>query len=286
LRDTVLDVRNAPYNLNDPYDFALNRISYTPYFSGASASATYLLRRVRLNADGSFKYDPGETGFRLEASLNQQDYTTPGLSLPGVSVGPLAGNDAGSITPGNNVAASFSPFPTNPVLAAYPVPRFTISSFKWRLVNDPYTHVLVVILTGTPAAPSGIGNQYVFPLGDPAVLDGPNNLFLGLAEFDTLLSPLSFKPFSAVFYSAVYNPPVSGPSTLAVVGNYTIYPNSFPLLRNARTVNGTSTYTVSNFAGFQVYPAAANGAITFSGNFAYGETLYNARVNNGAAFPL
>ena len=285
LRDTVLDVRSAPYNLNDPYDFAVNRISYTPYFNGAAGSAVYLLRRVRANADGSLSYDPNETGLRFEASLNQQDYTTPGLSFPGATIGPLAENDAGSITPGNNVAVSFNPFPGNPVLAAYPMPRFTLSAFKWRLSTDPYTHVFVAIINGTPGNPTGIGNQYAFPLDDPAVLDGPNNLFLNLAEFDTLLSPTGFTPFSAVFYSAVYNPTVVGRS-ISPVGNYTIYPNSFPLLRNARVVNGAVTYTVSNFAGFSAYPGAVNGAITFSGNFAYGETLYHARVNGGQAFSL
>ena len=182
------------------------------------------------------------------------------------------------------MAVTFNPFPGNPVIAAYPVPRFTISAFKWRLLNDPFTHVLIVVLNGTPGNPTGIGNQYAFALGDPAVLDGPNNLFLNLAEFDTLLSPTGFKPFSAVFYSAIYNPP--NPLTRSVVGNYVIYPNSFPILRNSRTINGAVTYTVSNFVGFQVYPAAANSAVTFTGNFAYGETLYNARVNGGAAFPV
>jgi hypothetical protein len=277
LRDTVLDVRTVPYNLNDPYDFAVNRISYTPYFNGAQGSAVYLLRRVRTNADGSFSYDPNETGFRFEASLNAQDYTSPGLSLPGATISPLAENDAGSITPGNNVAISFNPFPGNPVIIAFPQARFTLSAFKWRLATDGYSHVLVAIINGTPAVPTGIGNIYAFPLGDPSVLDGPNNLFLNLTEFDTLLSPTGFKPFSAVFYSALYN---------AASGTYTIYPNSFPLLRNSRTVNGTVTYTISNFAGFAAYPGAVSGAITFTGNFAYGETLYNARVNGGAAFSL
>jgi hypothetical protein len=277
LRDTVLDVRWAPYNLNDPYDFAVNRISYTPYFNGAQAAATYLLRRVRMRADGSFNYDVNEPGFRFETSLNQGDYTSPGLSLPGATIGNLAENDAGSITPGTNVAVSFSPFPGNPVLVAFPLVRFTLSAFKWRLATDTYTHVLVAIIKGTPGAPTGIGNQYAFPLGDPAVLDGPNNLFLNLAEFDSLLSPTSFTPFSAVFYSASYNP---------VSGNYTIFPNSFPLLNNPRTVNGQVTYTISNFLGFQAYPVAANSAITFSGAFAYAETLYHARVNGGNAFSL
>jgi hypothetical protein len=284
LRDTVLDVRKPVYNLNDPYDFAVNRISYTPYFNGSQGTAAYLLRRVRTNTDGSFSYDPNETGFRFESSLNQQDYTTPGLSLPGASIGNLAENDAGSIVSGTNVAVTFNPFPNNPVIAAYPLPRFTLSAFKWRLTNDTFTHVLVVVITGTPGFPTGIGNQYAFPLGDPAVLDGPNNLFLNLAEFDTLLSPTNFRPFSAVFYSAIYNPP--NPLTRSVVGAYTVYPNSFPLLRNSRLVNGSVTYTVSNFPGFQIYPPATNGAITFTGNFAYGETLYNARVNGGAAFSL
>ena len=284
LRDTVLDLRTVPYNLNDPYDFAVNRISYTPYFNGAQGAATYLLRRVRMNADGSFSYDPNETGFRFEASLNEQDYTTPGLSLPGATISNLAENDAGSITPGNNVAVSFNPFPGNPVIAAYPVARFTLSAFKWRLASDSYTHVFVAVILGTPGAPTGIGNQYAFPLGDPTVLDGPNNLFLNLTEFDTLLSPTGFTPFSAVFYSAIYNPPTG--RGISTVGNYTIFPNSFPLLHNARVVNGSVTYTVSNFAGFGVYPVAANSAITFTGNFAYGETLYNARVNGGSPFSL
>ena len=277
LRDTILDVRTVPYNLNDPYDFAVNRLSYTPYFNGAQGSAVYLLRRVRTNADGSISYDPNETGFRFEASLNESDYTTPGLSFPGATISSLAENDTGSITPGTNVAVSFNPFPGNPVIAAFPQARFTLSAFKWRLTTDLYTSVLVVIINGTPGVPVGIGNIYSFPLGDPTVLDGPNNLFLNLTEFDTLLSPMGFKPFSAVFYAATYNP---------VSGNYTIYPNSFPLLRNSRTVNGSVTYTVSNFSGFGTYPSATNGAVTFTGNFAYGETLYHARVNGGNAFSL
>jgi hypothetical protein len=70
------------------------------------------------------------------------------------------------------------------------------------------------------------------------------------------------------------------------VGNYTVFPNSFPVLNNPRTVNGAVTYTVSNFPGFQVYPAGANSAITFTGNFAYSESLYHARVNGGQAFSL
>jgi hypothetical protein len=284
LRDTILDVRNVPYNLNDPYDFAVNRISYTPYFNGAQGNATYLLRRARVQADGSLSYDPNETGFRFEASLNEGDYTSPGLSLPGATISALAENDAGSITPGNNVAVSFNPFPGNPAIAAFPMSRFTLSAFKWRLTNDAYTHVFVAIINGTPGAPTGIGNQYAFPLSDPTVLDGPNNLFLNLIEFDTLLSPTGFTPFSAVFYSAIYNPPTS--RSVSTVGNYTIFPNTFPILRNSRTVNGSVTYTVSNFPGFQVYPASANGAVTFTGNFAYGETLYNARVNGGQAFSL
>lgn len=287
LRDTVLDVRSAAYNLNDPYDFALNRLSYTPFFNGAAGSANYILRRARLHADGSLAYDPNETGFRFEASLNEADYTSPGLSLPGAAIGNLAENDAASITAGTNVALSFNPFPGNPALVAFPMARFTLSGFKWRLTTDSYTHVVVVILKGTPALPTGIGNQYAFPLGDPAVLDGPNNLFLNLTEFDTLLSPTSFRPFTAVFYSAVYNPGpgVTGQS-VAQTGVYTIYSNSFPLLNNPRTINGAVTYTVSNFPGFQNYPSSTGGAITFTGNFAYGETLYHARVNGGVAFSL
>jgi hypothetical protein len=287
LRDTVLDVRRAAYNLNDPYDFALNRLSYTPYFNGAQGSANYVLRRARLHTDGSLVYDANETGFRFESSLNEADYTTPGLSLPGATIGNLAENDAASITAGTNVAVSFNPFPGNPVIVAFPLARFTLSAFKWRLATDIYTHVVILIINGTPALPVGIGNQYAFPLGDPAVLDGPNNLFLSLAEFNTLLSPTTFRPFSAVFYAAIYNPaPAVTTQAVGQSGVYTIYPNSFPLLNNPRTINGAATYTISNFPGFQAYPASNASAISFTGNFAFGETLYHARVNGGNPFTL
>lgn len=279
LRQTILNVSTPSYNLNDPYDFAANRISFTPYFSGAAGTATYVLRRARLTAGDALVFDPNESGIRFESSLNFYDYTTPGLTLPGAVIGPLAENDAASITPGARVAVTFTPFPANPALVAFPLPRFTLSAFKWRLGSDAYTHVIVVTISGTPANPLAVLNQYAFPLGDPTLYDGPGNLLMTLAEFDTVAPSnlAAFTPFSAVFYSAFYN---------ALQNSYTLYPNSFPLLPNPRLVNGAPTYSIGSFSGLPGYPASANGAVTFSGTFAYGETLYHARVNGGIPFTL
>lgn len=277
LRQTILSVFQPTYNYNDPYDFANNRLSFTPYFNGAQGTAYYVLRRARTLTGDALQFDPNETGFRFESSLNFYDYTTPGLTLPGASIGNLAENDAAYIIPGNNIVSTFTPFPGNPAIAAFPVPRFVLSSFKWKQLTDPYTHVVVVTISGTPGSPTGILNQYSFALGDPAVLDGPGNLLLNLQEFDTVSSPTAFTPFTAVFFSAVYNPT---PNT------FTLYASSFPILNNPRSVNGNPSFTVGTFAGYTNFPVAANGAITFSGNFSFSETIYNARVNNGANFTL
>jgi hypothetical protein len=283
LRDTVLDVREPAYNLNDPYDFAVNRLSYTPFFEGSESSVSFILRRANANADGSLSYDSKESGFRFESSLNYYDYTTPTLTLPGAKIAPLAQNDAGSVVPASNVTATIAPFPGNPAIVSFSIPRFTLSSFKWREPGDIYTDVVIIIISGTPKNPTGIKNEYAFTLGDPAVLDGPENIFLPLAEFNTLLDPFHFQPFTAVFFSAVphdtktVNPPM-------VIGNYLVYPDSFPILNNNRVVNGIPTYEISDFVGFEPYPASVKGAVTFSGVFAYAETIYNLRVNNGIAF--
>ena len=280
LRQTILNVSAPPYNLNDPYDFASNRLSFTPYFNGAASTASYVLRRARLLSGDTLVFDPNETGFRFESSLNFYDYTTPGLSLSGASIGDLAESDAAGITFGPKVAATFTPFPGTPAIAAFPVPRFTISGFKWRLPSDAYTHVIAITISGTPGNPLSVLNQYAFPLGDPTVYDGPGNLLMTFAEFDTVTTSKttsSFTPFTAVFYSALYNP---------VSNTFTLYANSFPILSNPRTVNGVATYSVSSFTGLTGFPASASGAVTFSGSFAYGETLYNARVNGGVPFTL
>ena len=281
LRQTILSVSAPSYNFNDPYDFAANRLSFTPYFNGAAATASYVLRRARILSGDTLVFDPAETGFRFESSLNFYDYTTPGPSLPGVTIGNLAANDAGSITPGLNVAATFTPFPGTPAIAAFPVPRFNLSAFKWRLPSDAFTHVIAVTISGTPGNPLSVRNQYSFPLGDPAVYDGPNNLLMTFSEFDTVKTltraASAFTPFTAVFYSALYN---------AVANNFILYANSFPILSNPRTVNGVQTYSVSSFTGLAGFPASISGAVTFSGTFAYSETLYNARVNGGVPFVL
>jgi hypothetical protein len=279
LRQTILNVSAPGYNLNDPYDFAANRLSFTPYFNGAAGTICYVLRRARVTAGDALLFDPNETGIRFESSLNFFDYSTPGLTLPGATIGSLAENDAASITPGARIAVTFTPFPANPALVAFPLPRFTLSAFKWKLTTDPYTHVIAVTITGTPANPTAVLNQYAFPLGDPTVYDGPGNLLMTFAEFDTVppANPVSFTPFSAVFYSAIYN---------SIQNSYTLYPNSFPLLPNPRSVNGSPTYTVSSFTGLPGFPPSASGAITFTGSFAYAETLYNTRVNGGVPFTL
>lgn len=277
LRQRILNVSSPAYNRNDPYDFALNRLSFSSSFDGAAQSATYLLRRVRIGADDALVYDATETGFRFETSANSLDYSTPSLSLPGSTISAVNANSSANIVAGSNVAVTFTPFPGSPGVVAFPIPRFTLSSFKWRLPLDPYSHVVVVQITGTPSVPTGVVGQYAFPLGDPGVLDGPNNLFLWLQGFDTVLNATTFTPFTAVFYSAVFN---------AQTQVYVLYPNSFPILNNPRTVSSSPTYTVSNFAGYQTLPASANGAVSFSGVFAYSETLYNARCNGGSVFSL
>jgi len=282
-KQTILNVNNPSYNINDPYDFANNRLSFTPYFNGAQQSATYVLRRTRIGADDSLVYDPNETGFRFETSSSFlfSDYTSPNLALTNGSITPLSPNSSAGIVAANNIAVNFSPFPGQQSVVAFPVPRFTIVSFRWKLPTDTYTHLAVYQISGTPASPTGITGQYFIPLGDPTVLDGPGNMFLPIQGFDTLQTPFTFTPFTAVFYSAFYNP---------VNQSYTVYPNSFPILNNPRTVNGHSTYTVNSFAGFQQgsisLPQSINGAVTFSGFFAYAESLYNARVNGGNQFSI
>jgi hypothetical protein len=277
LRQTILDVVSPTYNVNDPTDFANNRLSFTPYFNGAQETAYYILRRARLNTDDSLSFDPNEMGLRFETSTNFYDFSSPSLTLPQGAIGALSPNASTDVVAGNNVAVTLSPFPSGTAVVSFPLPRFSASGYQWRLPTDIYTHLFVIQISGSPAAPTGIVEQYTFPLGDPAVLDGPNNLFLPLAGFDTISGYNTFEPFTAVFYSAVYNP---GSDT------FTIYPNSFPILDNPRTVNGMPTYTISDFAGYQTFPASAGGAITFSGVWAFSEILYNNRVNNGVPFSV
>lgn len=275
LREAILATFSPSYNLSDPFDFNTNRFSLTPYLVGSSANPIFILRRGRVTSGGSIQYSPTDIGLRIETSANALDNTIPSVAISDAAISNIAENDAAGIVAGNDVAVSFTNFPSTPIVVSFASPRFSVSTFKWRLSADPYTYLAAIEIIGNPNAPSGIKNSYIFAMGDPSVYDGPQNIFLGLDFFRNLINAQTFTPFSVVFYSATFN---------ATTNQYQLYPDSFPILNNPQTVNGNQTYAVSTFVGFGAYPRSLNGAVTFSGAFSYAEVLYNARVNNGAAF--